>query len=55
MFPHVEGGGGMSSVISGNHIEQNCQHLQTDACIRALIKINRAKFRQLRLAYYNTF
>jgi hypothetical protein len=27
----------------GNNIEQNCKHLQTDACVRASIKTNQAK------------
>jgi len=32
-------------------IEQNCKHLQTDACIWTLIKINQAELKQWRLAY----
>jgi hypothetical protein len=36
--------------VLGNNIEQKCKHLQTDACIRALIKNNQAKLKYLKLA-----
>jgi hypothetical protein len=38
-------------LLSGNDIEQNCKYLQIDACIRALIKTNEGKVKQLRLTY----
>ncbi len=37
--------------VSGNKGEQNCKHVQTDACVRTLIKDNESRLKQFRLTY----